>query len=327
MGVVLEFPRRIPAAVPTLGSGEGGATDRVSMHGYIMREWDNQDMAIPMPETLSDVLDAWRLFGVASGHSQRTIVARRGTIVRLSRSCDVFEATEDDLIAWMASLVGRDGMPMPKSSKSTYRAHLRSWFAWLQRTGRRSDDPAKNLPALRPGRGLPHPVTAREVQEILAACADSRAWQTRAYVTLAAFAGLRVHEIAKIRGEDFRHGEIVIHGKGDVSSTVPTVPIIERLRETMPRTGFWFPTNAMSGHVHRCSVSTAINRAMKRAGVVAVPHALRHYYCTEVLRATHGDLRKTQRLARHASPATTAIYTQVLDRDAAEAAAAIPGAA
>ena len=66
---------------------------------------------------------------------------------------------------------------------------------------------------------------------------------------------------------------------------------------------------------------------MKRAGVAGTPHALRHFYVTQVLRATGGDLRTTQRLARHASPATTAIYTQVLDETAARAAAAIPGAA
>jgi integrase len=289
--------------------------------------WDNSDVALPFPESLADVLDAWRLYGVAAGHSPRTIDARRGTIERLARARDPFFVTEAELIEWLAGLTGRDGEPMPRSSRATYRAHLRSWFVWLRRTGRRPDDPAADLPAPRAPRSVPHPVTAQEVTAILAACSDSRAAQTRAYVILAAFAGLRVHEIAKIRGEDFRGGEIVVNGKGGVSSTVPTVPIIERLRETMPSKGWWFPTNAASGHVHRCSVSTAIRRAMDRAGVVAVPHALRHFYCTEFLRSTGGDLRKTQRAARHASPATTAGYTLVLAEDLAHAAAGIPGAA
>jgi len=63
-----------------------------------------------------------------------------------------------------------------------------------------------------------------------------------------------------------------------------------------------------------------------RAGIQAVPHSLRHFYCTQALRSSGGDLRLTQRLARHASPATTAIYTQVLDEAAAAAVVAIPGA-
>lgn len=288
---------------------------------------DAVDRALPFPESTADLLDAWRRFGVAAGHSARTIDARRATIVRVSRVFDLYRVTSAQLVDWMSGLRGRDGETMGKSSLATYRAHLRAFFGWMRRTGRRDDNPAEDLPALRPPRGLPHPVTAEEVEAILAACAHPLAAQTRAYVILAAYTGLRVHEVAKVRGEDFRFGELVVVGKGGVRSTVPTVPIVERLRETMPDRGFWFPSASASGHVHRCSVSTAIARAMERAGVRAVPHSLRHFYCTEVLRATGGDLRKTQRLARHASPATTAIYTQVLDRDAAEAAARIPGAA
>jgi integrase len=264
---------------------------------------------------------------MAAGHSERTIDGRRETIERLSRTVDPLTATQDDLTEWLATLAGSDGQAVKRTSKATYRAHLRAFYGWLAESGRRPDDPAVKLPALKPGRGLPHPLTPVEVQAVLDACEDGRATWTRAYVTLAAFAGLRAHEIAKIRGEDFRGLELVINGKGGVTSTVPVTPVLERLAARMPARGFWFPTNSATGHVHRCSVSTAIQRAFKRAGVVAVPHALRHHYCTQVLRATNGDLRTTQRLARHASPATTAIYTQVLDETASRAAASIPGAA
>lgn len=288
---------------------------------------DNVDVPLPFPETLADTLHAWRLRGMAAGHSERTIEARRSTIERLSRVIEPLEATQDDLTTWLATLVGADEEPVKRSSKATYRAHLRSFYGWLAETGRREDDPAVKLPALKPGRGLPHPLTPVEVQAVIDACNDGRAAWTRAYVTLAAFAGLRAHEIAKVRGEDFRGEELVVYGKGGVTSTVPVTPVLARLAATMPARGYWFATGSSTGHVHRCSVSTAIQRAFKRAGVVAVPHSLRHHYCTQVLRATGGDLRTTQRLARHASPATTAIYTQVLDETASRAAASIPGAA
>lgn len=301
--------------------------DALHLPANPLRAGDNGDVPLPFPEMLPDVLDAWRLRGMAAGHSPRTIDARRGTIERLARTLDPMQATRDDLTAWMAALADPEGDPLERSSKATYRAHLRAFYAWLVESGRREDDPAAGLPSLKPGRGLPHPLTPAEVERVMAACSDSRASWTRAYVTLAAFAGLRAHEIAKVRGDDLRGGELWITGKGGVTQTVPVVPVVERLAETMPRAGFWFPTNSTSGHVHRCSVSSAVQRAFGRAGVVAVPHSLRHYYCTQVLRATGGDLRTTQRLARHASPATTAIYTQVLDDAAARAAAAIPGAA
>jgi len=293
-----------------------------------LRVEDNGDVPLPFPETLADTLDAWRLRGMAAGHSPRTIGSRVGTIRRLvADGLDPLAATADELEGWMAALVGPDGELLARSSKATYRAQLRAWFGWLVESGRREDDPSSSLPSAKAPRGLPRPVSPGDVTAILAACADARARQTAAYVTLAAFAGLRVHEIAKIRGTDLLGGEIHVIGKGGVSSTVPLVPVIERLAATMPPTGWWFPTDSSTGHVHRCSVSSAISRAMKRAGVAGTPHALRHFYVTQVLRATGGDLRTTQRLARHASPATTAIYTQVLDETAARAAAAIPGAA
>lgn len=279
-------------------------------------------MALPLPETVADALDAWRRRGLAAGHSERTIDARRGTIRRLVRDGhDPMTVTGDELEAWLG------GLTLARSSKATYRAHLVAWFGWLAETGRRADDPSATLPSLRAPQDVPRPVSPADVQAILAACADPRARQAAAYVTLAAFAGLRVHEIAKIRGEDFVGNEIHVSGKGGKSSTVPATPIVLRLAETMPRTGWWFPTNSATGHVHRCSVSTAISRAMKRAGVAGTPHALRHFFCTEALRANRGDLRKTQRLARHSNPNTTARYTLVLDAELHEIAALIPGAA
>lgn len=175
-----------------------------------------------------------------------------------------------------------------------------------------------------PSRGVPRPVTSAQVEAILGACADTRARQTRAYVILAAYAGLRVHEIAQIRGEDVRDGELLVDGKGGSRSSVPMHPAVAALADVMPRRGWWFPTDGIEGHVHRCSVSSAIARAMRRADVPGTPHALRHHYGTQVLISSGGNLRVTQRALRHASPATTAIYTAIADDSLRMAIAAIP---
>lgn len=291
-----------------------------------LRLEEDGDVPLPFPETLDDVLADWSLHGTAAGHSQRTVEARCGIVRRLARSYDPMTATRDDLTAWLAGLTRKDA-PVLRSTRATYRAQLRAFYAWLVDTGRRGDDPAVKLPAPKAPRGVPHPLTPAEVTAVLEVCRDGRSWQTRAYVVLAAYAGLRAHEIAKVRGEDFQGDEIRVVGKGGVASTIPMVPIIRRLAESMPRTGYWFPTRSAEGHVHRCSVSSAIQRAFHRAGVSAVPHALRHHYCTQVLRASGGDLRTTQRAARHANPATTAIYTQIADETLMRAVFGIPGAA
>lgn len=309
MGEILLFQPR--AVLPDTGMETN--TNTVSLGAF--------DVQLPFPESIDDVLAAWHRYGVASNHAERTIASRAGTIRMLARAgIDPLDATRDELIDWLAAL------PVQRSSRATYRTHLRTWFAWLVEDGRRVDDPAARLPKSRVPRGVPHPLTPDEVQLVLDACSHPRAAQTRAYVLLAGYAGLRAHEIAKIRGEDFGAALRVV-GKGGVSSTVPIAPVIRRLADDMPSSGWWFPSISATGHVHRSSVSGAVQRAFRRAGVVAVPHALRHFYCTQVLRASGGDLRLTQRAARHASPATTAIYTEVEDETLAAAVFGIPGAA
>ena len=314
----------VATILPFPGSADGNG-DRLT--GMRIDLGDNGDVPLPFPETLTDVLAAWRVHGLAAGHSERTIDGRVGLVQRLAVDHDPMTAGAAELEEWMAGLVTPDGEPLMRSSRATYRAQLRAWFSWLVESGRREDDPSVKLPSAKAPRGVPRPLSPADVTAMLAACSDPRARLTAAYVTLAAYAGLRVHEIAKIRGEDFQGGEILVTGKGGVATTVPLVPVIARLAETMPRTGWWFPTASASGHVHRCSVGTAITRAMRRASVAGTPHALRHFYCTQALRATGGDLRKTQRLARHATPTTTAVYTQVLDDELMHAASLIPGAA
>lgn len=282
---------------------------------------------LPFDEDLRATLAAWKRHSTAAGHSARTIDARLTTIERLSRSLDPMTATQDQLIDWLAGLRSpRTGEPAKRSTRATYRAQLKAFYGWLADTGRRDDDPGARLPSARPPRGMPHPVTPAEVGAILAACSNERAAHTRVYVLLAAYAGLRVHEIAKIRGEDVRGAEIAVTGKGGVMSTVPLHPLIGAAAERMPKHGYWFPSERAEGHVNRVSVSSAISRAMKRAGVDGTPHGLRHHFGTQVLRASGGDLRTAQRALRHASPATTAIYTQVADETLTRAISGIPAA-
>ena len=286
--------------------------------GTRVRDWAM--VPLPFEESLTDWLAAFRVHGIASAHSERTIAARESTVTRLAASVDLLAVNEDGLVSWLASL------DVKRSSKATYRAHLKAFFRWLAKTKRRPDNPAADLPTVKSPRGIPHPVATKSLRLVLDACADPRARSTRAYVLLAAYAGLRVSEIAQVAGEDFRDGQVFLDGKGGIVSSVPLHPVLLELAATMPERGPWFPSTAAAGHVSRVAVSLAIGRAMKRAGVAGVPHGLRHHFGTQVLRATGGDLRTTQRLLRHASPATTAIYTQVADETAFRAVAGIPAA-
>lgn len=283
--------------------------------------------ALPFEESLSDVLDAWARHGIAAGHSDRTIGSRRYTVLRLATAgIDPLTADREDLTRWLAELTDRTGGPAKRSSRATYRAQLRAFYSWLQDVGRRDDDPSARLPRPRVSQGQPRPLSQEDVERVLAACSDPRARQTKAYMILAAYAGLRVHEIAKFRGEDIEGHDLRVIGKGGHEATVPLHPRVQALADRMRADGWWFPSDAPSGHVHRCSVSSAISRAMHRAGVAGTPHAARHFYGTQVLRASGGDLRTAQRALRHQSITSTAIYTQVADDTLRHAIEGIPAA-
>jgi integrase/recombinase XerD len=81
-----------------------------------------------------------------------------------------------------------------------------------------------------------------------------------------------------------------------------------------PRRGYWFPGYGDNSTVHisGASVGSAITSVMKRAGLSATAHQLRHWYGTNLLRAGV-NMRVVQTLMRHESLATTAIYTMVDD--------------
>lgn len=282
--------------------------------------------ALPLEEPIRDLLQAFQNYNLASGHSDRTITSRTYTMQRIARSgIDPATASADELTEWLSTLRdSRTGKQVMKSTKATYRGQIRAFYKWLHETGRREDDPTGRMPRPKAPQGLPRPLTLAQVEALLAACADPRAAVTRSYILLSGYAGLRVHEVAKIRGEDVHDGQILVCGKGGHEALLPLHPVLVELAERMPTRGWWFPTSSKLGHVHRCSVSTAIKRAMVRAGVPGTPHALRHFYGTQTLHSSGGNLRVTQRAMRHLSIQSTAIYTAIDDAALSHAIGGIP---
>ncbi|MGI8881058.1 MAG: tyrosine-type recombinase/integrase [Jatrophihabitans sp.] len=149
--------------------------------------------------------------------------------------------------------------------------------------------------------------------------------RTRTMILLGAYQGLRVHEIAKIRGEDFTGDSLRVVGKGKVAADLPVHPVIAAEAARYPAVGWWFPSPYCEGEpVTANSVSGVISAALRRSGVNATAHQLRHHFGTEILRASGGNLRVAQELLRHASPATTAVYTMIDDEQRRAAILALP---
>ncbi|WP_231115422.1 site-specific integrase [Mycobacterium avium] len=84
---------------------------------------------------------------------------------------------------------------------------------------------------------------------------------------MAALAGLRVHEIAKMRGEDvdLDARTLRVTGKGGRTDTIPLHPRLVAAALSMPTRGWWFPANSRrrGEHLHSKSVSDIIGSAMR----------------------------------------------------------------
>lgn len=253
-----------------------------------------------------ETLNEWARWQHAQGLSERTIKDRREVIMHLSETArtPALSLTPDHIIDYCAR------PELSDSSRATYHATIRAFFKWAKRVGKVDADPTEETPRPRRPKGLPRPVQTAHVSVLLAAANRKR---TRAYITLATYAGLRVHEIAKFRGEDLDRisGIITVTGKGGKTAMIPAHDEILKLAAEFPKRGYWFPSYTGSiPHVGSKQVSRSIMHTMERAGFTGKAHQLRHYYATELL--DNGvDVRIVKDLMRHESLATTEIYTRV----------------
>ena len=254
-------------------------------------------------------LASWREWQESQALSDRTITERAVVIRHLLTytGAGPLTVSPTDIIRY----VGRLGLSA--ASRGTYHASIRAYCVWLVRTDQRADDPSLKTPRPKRPKGIPRPVPDSSLAALLGQVNRRR---TRMMILLAALAGLRVHEIAKLRGEDVDliNGLLTVVGKGNKTAVLPLHDAILEEASTFPRKGFWFPSYEAqhSGipHILASAVSKAIMDTMQRAGVPGQAHQLRHWYATSLL-SSGVDLRIVQELMRHESPATTAIYTRV----------------
>lgn len=250
----------------------------------------------------------WQTWQFAQSLSKRTVHERTSTVIRMAKWCVAApqEATLDQIVCWLAE--GGDWSPR---TRHTYHAALNAWFLWLQKQGYRADNPMVMVGTPRRPRSEPRPISDHDLIRLLGVRKNRR---TRAMILLAAFAGLRVHEIAKVRAEhlDLIGRHMVVTGKGGSTDSLPLHHLIVEHAYLMPREGWWFP-GSDHGHQRRESVGGTIKGAMIRAGVPGSAHQLRHWFGTALVE-TGSDLRTAQELLRHANLGSTQIYTRVTDQ-------------
>jgi integrase/recombinase XerD len=90
-----------------------------------------------------------------------------------------------------------------------------------------------------------------------------------------------------------------------------------------PARGWWFPNRERDDHVSPDVITMAVSRLFDRLGIDGSIHRLRHVYGTRLLRSG-AHIRRVQRLMRHATLETTALYTAVDEDELRDAVFMLP---
>jgi integrase len=151
------------------------------------------------------------------------------------------DATSDQLRDFLLRSKA-NGQPLSQGTRAGEASWLRSYFGWLQRTGRRADDPTEGMPRPKQPKRLPRPIGEHDL-EMAITLADTR---MTAWLRLAAYAGLRAAEISMLRGENIMLSQrliVVAEGKGGRPGVVPAhQSVLEALTNYgLPDSGWVFP--------------------------------------------------------------------------------------
>lgn len=251
-----------------------------------------------------------------------TIKQKRYALGRLARHtapADLLELGHDHLVAYL------DRLDKPET-RATEMSHLRSFYRWAAIEGLIDHDPTMRLVRPRVPRRLPRPIPDRDLSMAVELAPD----RILPWLLLAAYAGLRACEIARLRAEDVMWANeppllVVDQGKGGHTRAVPLSPVLEPELRRLPLRGWLFPRrDGAPGPTPAHVVSQLSNRHLHGLGITHTLHTLRHWFATKTLRVNGGNLRESQDLMGHQSPVSTAIYTWVNPEAAAATVAALP---
>lgn len=271
------------------------------------------------------------------GASSHTVRAYRDDVLAYLRwahrqGIDPHRATYRQLRRYLAEL------DQARYARTTIKRHLsalRSFYRWLNITGRAAVDPACVAQAPKGERRLPKVITNADMVTLLGVFSDEDAFgeprvQTPQEVRDTAIleflfsCGARVSEASGLLTGwvDFPAREVKVFGKRAKERIVPLsragAQAMERYaREARPlllngKTSDYFFVSSRGNSVSPDAIRKMFKRALHLAGLdeSLSPHAMRHSFATDLLEGG-ADLRSVQEMLGHASLSTTQIYTHV----------------
>ena len=268
-------------------------------------------ISAPVPWRRS--IEGWTDTLKAAGLSAQTIKSRRYKMVHLAALL-MPSGPEDVTTEQIVQVFARQQWK-PETRKA-YRNTISSFFRWLHKSGRRSDDPSLDVPRVKKPHAHPRPCPDRYI----AAAMEMATTSERLMIRLGAECGLRRGEIARVHSDDVvadnAGRSLIVRGKGDKQRIVPLPDDLAGI--IMDARGSLFP-GRFGGHVEESYIGDHISRLLPD-GYAA--HTLRHRFATTAYAATH-DLFVVAELLGHESVETTEHYVAMPDGRLREATAAV----
>lgn len=264
---------------------------------------------VPWRKSINGWTDTLR----AAGLSAQTIKSRRYKMVHLATLL-MPSGPEDVTTEQIVQAFARQQWK-PETRKA-YRNTISSFFRWLHKSGRRSDDPSLDVPRVKKPHAHPRPCPDRYIAAAMKMATTSE----RLMIRLGAECGLRRGEIARVHSDDVvadsAGRSLIVRGKGDKQRIVPLPDDLAGI--IMDARGYLFP-GRFGGHVEESYIGDHISRLLPDWYAA---HTLRHRFATTAYAATH-DLFVVAELLGHESVETTEHYVAMPDGRLREAMAAV----
>lgn len=264
---------------------------------------------VPWRKSINGWTDTLR----AAGLSAQTIKSRRYKMVHLA-ALFMPSGPEDVTTEQIVQVFARQQWK-PETRKA-YRNTISSFFRWLHKSRRRSDDPSLDVPRVKKPHAHPRPCP----DKYITAAMEKATAAEKLMIRFGAECGLRRGEIARVHSDDVvadsAGHSLIVRGKGDKQRIVPLPDDLAAI--VMDANGYLFP-GRFGGHVEESYIGDHISHLLPD-GYAA--HTLRHRFATTAYAATH-DLFVVAELLGHESVETTEHYVAMPDGRLREATAAV----
>lgn len=261
------------------------------------------------------MIEAHCLWMRRRGLGRDTISRRRWYLEAIDARYGLATVTTEDIEVLL------DARNLGPKARYGWISHLAQFYEWAIDFGLLTQDPTAKLARPKMKTYRPRPIATEDLYRAIRE-ADQ---QMRCWLVLMAFGGLRCCGVARLHADDvIWEGSLLhLHEKNDKERLVPMHPFIatELRRHGVPKSGPVF-TRERGGGYRPANVSRLTNAFLAELGIDATAHQLRHWFGTNVYRASK-DLRVTQELMGHSSPTTTAVYADWSREAAREAVEAL----